>query len=92
VGLFYLLEVAATNFVHTGVRRYSKNARKIGFFGIVADEARNPPGPAGYCGLIDSGGAGAYGAACFSIVRPILRMLSAITPSPTQRFIPASPL
>jgi hypothetical protein len=35
---------------------------------------------------------GGLGAACFSIARPILRMLSAITPSPTQRFIPASPL
>jgi hypothetical protein len=28
---------------------------------------------------------------CFSIALPILMTLSAMTPSPTQRFIPASP-
>jgi hypothetical protein len=32
------------------------------------------------------------GAACFSIAWPMLMRLSAITPSPTQRCIPASPL
>jgi hypothetical protein len=29
---------------------------------------------------------------CFSMAWPILMTLSAMTPSPTQRFIPASPL
>ena len=33
-----------------------------------------------------------YRAARFSIARPMLMMLSAMTPRPTQRFIPASPL
>ena len=33
-----------------------------------------------------------YRTDCFSIVRPMLMTLSAMTPSPTQRFIPASPL
>jgi hypothetical protein len=34
----------------------------------------------------------AYWTDCFSIVQPMLTMLSAMTPSPTHRFIPASPL
>src|ERR1700736_1827564 len=33
-----------------------------------------------------------YGTDFFSIARPMLTRLSPITPSPTQRFIPASPL
>src|SRR6266498_3250888 len=33
-----------------------------------------------------------YGADCFCMAWPMLTRLSAITPSPTQRFMPASPL
>jgi hypothetical protein len=33
-----------------------------------------------------------YGTDCFAIARPMLMRLSAITPRPTQRFMPASPL
>jgi hypothetical protein len=33
-----------------------------------------------------------YGADCFSIARPMLTRLSAMTPRPTQRFIPTKPL
>jgi hypothetical protein len=33
-----------------------------------------------------------YGTDCFAMARPMLMRLSAITPRPTQRFMPASPL
>jgi hypothetical protein len=47
--------------------------------------------PAG-CAELDGEGGRIYRAARFSITRPMLMMLSAMTPRPTQRFIPASPL
>ena len=45
------------------------------------------------CVVPDGLAAGGYeGACCLSKARPMLMRLSAMTPSPTQRFIPASPL
>jgi len=62
--------------------------RKLSVFEIVAVDARKAR-PAGGCrrvlkSMIDSGDR-RYGAACFSMARPMLMMMSAITPSPTQR-------
>ena len=48
-------------------------------------------GPSGRASVI-IGCAGPYGADCFAMARPMLMRLSAITPSPTQRFMPSSPL
>jgi hypothetical protein len=45
----------------------------------------------GVCRLAGSR-AQTYGPDCFAMARPILMRLSAITPRPTQRFMPASPL
>src|SRR5450631_2127545 len=53
----------------------------------------DPPGATGG-GFTEPGGEGGriYRVARFSIARPMLMRLSAMTPRPTQRFIPASPL
>jgi hypothetical protein len=51
---------------------------------------QKPPGVTGGSGRLRLD-APDYPADCFSIAWPILMMLSAINPSPTQRFIPASP-
>src|SRR5712664_679677 len=54
---------------------------------------QDPPGATGG-GFTEPDGEGGriYRAARFSIARPMLMRLSAMTPRPTQRFIPASPL
>lgn len=67
--------------------------RKIGVFGMMASDGRKAsPAGSGRRGLLIDRVAGAYGAFCFFLVRPMLMMLSAIMPSPTQRLIPSSPL
>src|SRR5450631_387679 len=54
---------------------------------------QDPPGATGG-GFTEPDGEGGriYRVARFSIARPMLMRLSAMTPRPTQRFIPASPL
>ena len=61
-----------------------------GHCGRLRRATQNPPGvTGGRNGVMVTG---AYRAVCFSIARPIFMTLSAMTPSPTQRFIPTRPL
>jgi hypothetical protein len=68
--------------------------RKIDVFGVSVNGiavAQNPPEwPAGVADLLIGGAP--HLAACLFIVRPMLMMLSAITPRATQRSIPTKSL
>src|SRR5450432_872585 len=70
--------------------------RKIGALGRVVKGAQQRKTrrerPAGGFTEPDGEGGRIYRVARFSIARPMLMRLSAMTPRPTQRFIPASPL
>ena len=76
------------------VARLATFRRKIDVFGILVNRApQSKRHRNGGQGLEDaSSSAQTYGTDCFAIARPMLMRLSAITPRPTQRFIPSLPL
>ena len=78
------------------VRALATFRRKIGALGRVVKGAQQRKTrrerPAGVFTEPDGEGGRIYRAARFSIARPMLMRLSAMTPRPTQRFIPVSPL